>query len=86
MVKTAVETGTPIVPMTLRGTRQIMRGSWLVPRPGRIEVWIGAPIAPEGDDWHAVVALRDKVAEQIAAHCGEPRLDLVAGGPERPPA
>jgi 1-acyl-sn-glycerol-3-phosphate acyltransferase len=82
--KTAVETKTPIVPMTLRGTRQVMRGTWLIPRPGRIELWIGSPTAPEGDDWRAVVSLRDRVAEAIAARCGEPRLDLVAGGPERP--
>jgi len=30
-----------------------------------------------------VVALRDRVAADIAAHCPEPRLDLVAGGPVR---
>jgi hypothetical protein len=30
------------------------------------------------------VALRDEVAEAIAAQCGEPRLDLVAAGPVRP--
>jgi hypothetical protein len=39
---------------------------------------------PEGEGWRAVVELRDKVAAQIAAHCGEPRLDLMAGGPPRP--
>jgi hypothetical protein len=47
-------------------------------------VWIGSPLAPEGEGWHAIVSLRDRVAEAIATHCGEPRLDLVAGGPERP--
>ena len=36
------------------------------------------PLLPKGEGWHAVVALRDRVAEAIAAHCGEPRLDLVA--------
>jgi 1-acyl-sn-glycerol-3-phosphate acyltransferase len=82
--KAAVETGTPIVPMAVQGTRQVMRGDHLVPRPGRVSLWIGAPIAPEGDGWRAIVCLRDRVAEAIAAHCGEPRLDLVAGGPERP--
>ena len=41
-------------------------------------------MAPSGDDWRAIVSLRDRVAEAIAAHCGEPRLDLVAAGPERP--
>ncbi|HET7294585.1 MAG TPA: AMP-binding protein [Vicinamibacteria bacterium] len=81
--KTAVETGTPIVPLALTGTRRVLRdGAWL-PRPGRVHLWVGAPIAAEGSDWKAIVALRDRVAEEIAAHCGEPRLDLVAGGPPR---
>jgi 1-acyl-sn-glycerol-3-phosphate acyltransferase len=82
--KAAVETRTPIVPMAVQGTRQVLRGDDLLPRPGRVSLWIGAPIAPEGEGWHAVVALRDRVAEAIAAHCGEPRLDTVAAGPERP--
>ena len=84
--KAAVETGTPIVPLALQGTRQVMRGDRFVPVPGRVTLWIGEPIAPEGEGWRAIVTLRDKVAEAIAAHCGEPRLDLVAGGPERPEA
>ena len=45
-------------------------------------VYSGVP-HPEGDGWRAVVDLRDRVADAIAAHCGEPRLDLVAAGPER---
>jgi 1-acyl-sn-glycerol-3-phosphate acyltransferase len=82
--KAAVETKTPIVPLALQGTRQVLRGDNVLPRPGRVSVWIGSPLAPEGEGWHAIVSLRDRVAEAIATHCGEPRLDLVAGGPERP--
>jgi 1-acyl-sn-glycerol-3-phosphate acyltransferase len=82
--KAAVESGTPVVPMALRGTRQVLRGDDFLPRPGRVTLWIGAPIVPSGDDWRAIVSLRDRVAEAIAAHCDEPRLDLVAAGPERP--
>jgi 1-acyl-sn-glycerol-3-phosphate acyltransferase len=82
--KAAVESGTPVVPMALRGTRQVLRGDDILPRPGRVTLWIGAPIVPSGDDWRAIVSLRDRVAEAIAAHCDEPRLDLVAAGPERP--
>jgi 1-acyl-sn-glycerol-3-phosphate acyltransferase len=84
--KTAVETGTPVAPLALRGTRQVLRAETLLPRPGRIELWIGTPIAPTGGGWRAVVELRDRVAAAIAAQCGEPVLDLVAGGPERPVA
>lgn len=79
--KTAVEAGLPITPVALRGVRTLLRdGTWL-PRPGPVEVWVGAPIAPEGEGWHAVVALRDRVADALAEHCGEPRLDLLAAGP-----
>jgi 1-acyl-sn-glycerol-3-phosphate acyltransferase len=84
--KTAAEAGVPVVPMALLGTRQVLRGDSPRPHPGRVRLWIGPPVMPGGTDWNAVVAFRDRVAEVIAAHCGEPRLDLVAAGPERPPS
>lgn len=80
--KTAVEAGVPVVPVALRGTRKALRRTWL-PRPLPIHVWAGEPIAAEGEGWHAMVRLRDRAAAVIAAECGEPRLDLVSGGPER---
>ena len=82
----AATAGAPVVPLALRGTRRVMRGDWGLPRPGRIALWVGEPIAPEGTDMAALVRLRGRVADAIAAHCGEPRLDLVAAGPERPAA
>jgi 1-acyl-sn-glycerol-3-phosphate acyltransferase len=81
--ETAVETGAPVVPIALRGTRHVLRGGTWLPRPGTIRVWIGAAIGPHGSDWSAALKLRDQAVEAIAAHCGEPRLALVAGGPER---
>jgi fatty-acyl-CoA synthase len=80
----AAEAGAPVVPLALRGTRSVMRGEWVLPRPGRISLWVGEPMAPDGTDMAALVRLRARVADAIAAHCGEPRLDLVAAGPERP--
>jgi len=82
--KTAAETGTPVVPLALQGTRRVLRDGSLLPRPARVRLWIGEPIAPRGSAWRDVVELRDRVADAIAAECGEPRLDLVAGGPPRP--
>jgi len=82
--KTAVETGTPVVPLALRGARRALRDGTVIPRPGPLHLWIGAPIVPEGEGWRAVVRLRDRVADAIAAHCGEPRLDMVAGSHARP--
>jgi 1-acyl-sn-glycerol-3-phosphate acyltransferase len=78
--RSAVETGRPVVPLALRGARRVLRdGRWL-PRPGPIDLWIGDPILPDGADWDAQLRLRDRVAQAIAEHCGEPRLDMVAGG------
>jgi 1-acyl-sn-glycerol-3-phosphate acyltransferase len=79
--KTAVQTGTPVVPLALRGARRVLRDGRRVPQPGPIHLWVGRPIVPEGSGWRAVVDLRDRAAEAIAARCGEPRLDLVAAGP-----
>ncbi|HEU5260428.1 MAG TPA: AMP-binding protein [Gemmatimonadales bacterium] len=79
----AAATGTPVVPVALRGTRRVLRdGVWL-PRPGPIGVWIGSALVPASTAWRDVLELRDRAADVIAAHCNEPRLDLVAGGPVR---
>jgi 1-acyl-sn-glycerol-3-phosphate acyltransferase len=42
--KLALRTGVPIVPITIRGTFQLLPKTTLVPRPGRVDVFIGAPI------------------------------------------
>jgi fatty-acyl-CoA synthase len=79
----AADAQLPVVPLALAGTRRILR-DLKQPRPGRAAVWIGEPRWPQGTGWRDVVALRDAVAEDIAARCGEPRLDVVAAGPLRP--
>jgi 1-acyl-sn-glycerol-3-phosphate acyltransferase len=80
----AVATGAPVVPIALRGTRHVLASGRYVPRPGRISLWIGEPLTPPADGWRAALELRDRTASDIATHCGEPRLDLVVGGVERP--
>jgi 1-acyl-sn-glycerol-3-phosphate acyltransferase len=79
--KTAVETGVPVVPMALRGTRRVLRDRSRWPRPGAIHLWIGEPLRGEGTEWRSMVELRDRASAAIAAHSGERRLELVAGGP-----
>jgi fatty-acyl-CoA synthase len=81
--KAAVDTGTPVVPVSLRGARRVLRGGTWLPRSGAIHVRVGTPVAPQGVGWQSVVALRDSVAAEISRHCGEPRLDLLTAGPVR---
>lgn len=82
--ETAVETGVPVVPVALQRTRQILPAGRILPRPGRVRLWIGPPIMPEGEGSPAVIALRDRVFEAIATHCGEPALETFIGGPATP--
>ncbi len=79
----AVEAGVPVVPVAIRGTRRLLRDGVWRPRPGRVDVWVGPPLRAAGAAWRDVVALREAAAEQVAAHCGEARLDLVAARPVR---
>jgi len=81
----AARAGAPVLPLALRGTRRVLRGDGGLPRPGPISLHVGEPVEPAGTDMAALVTLRAEVMDQIAAHCGEPRLDLVAAGPARPP-
>ncbi len=70
----AAQNGVPLLPVTIRGARSVLRdGSWFT-RRGTIVVTIGAPITPQGEDWNAAVALRDAARAEILRHCGEPDL------------
>jgi 1-acyl-sn-glycerol-3-phosphate acyltransferase len=75
----AAETGRPIVPVVLRGTRSVLRGSQWFPRPGRVSVYVCSAVHPDAHDFSAAIRLRDKVRAMILARCGEPDL-APAGG------
>jgi 1-acyl-sn-glycerol-3-phosphate acyltransferase len=46
--KIAVRAGVPIVPVSIRGTFQLLPKTTLAPRPGRVDVIIGEPIDTRG--------------------------------------
>jgi len=70
----AAQQNLPILPLTLRGTRSILRGDQWFPRRGAIRVHWGTPIPPEGSDFMAAVRLRGKTRAAILCHCGEPDM------------
>jgi 1-acyl-sn-glycerol-3-phosphate acyltransferase len=71
---TAVQAGIPVVPVTIRGTRNKLRSESWFPRRGSVSVAIGSPVDPAGTDWGAAVKLRDAVRREILRHLGEPDL------------
>jgi 1-acyl-sn-glycerol-3-phosphate acyltransferase len=70
--RAAVDTGRPIVPIALRGTRRVLPdGTWMFTR-GPIDVSIGAPLVPAAHGWQEMVRLRDDARTVIAHGSGEP--------------
>jgi 1-acyl-sn-glycerol-3-phosphate acyltransferase len=70
----ALDAGVPIVPVSISGTRAVLRDKGTFPRRGRISVTIGETIPPQGEGWDAALALRDRTRSAVLAHCGEPDL------------
>jgi 1-acyl-sn-glycerol-3-phosphate acyltransferase len=69
--RAAVETGRPIVPVALAGTRDMLPdGTWLF-RRARLSVHVYEPLTPERPGWPEMVRLRGATREQIARGCGE---------------
>jgi 1-acyl-sn-glycerol-3-phosphate acyltransferase len=71
---TAARAGVPVVPVSIRGAREIVRGHDWFPYRGRITVTIGPPIHPQGEGWEVALNLRDAARHEIVRHCGEPDL------------
>ncbi|MBI1745510.1 MAG: AMP-binding protein [Acidobacteria bacterium] len=70
----ASQTGVPVLPVALRGTRSILRdGQWL-PKRGEASITISAPITPAGAGWSEALRLRDAARASILGYCGEPDL------------
>jgi 1-acyl-sn-glycerol-3-phosphate acyltransferase len=62
----AAETATPLVPVTLNGTRSLLRDQAWLPRRQAVRVLIGPPIAPTGAGWEHTLELRDAARTAIA--------------------
>ena len=82
--KAAVTTGLPIIPVSLAGTRRVLRDGTYLPRPSRITITLSPPIYPnapeklsntsDASDWHELIRLRDNVRKTIAQYTAEPIL------------
>jgi 1-acyl-sn-glycerol-3-phosphate acyltransferase len=70
----AIESGTSIVPVGIRGSRDVVRPGGRFPRRGAIHVTIGQPISSSGKGWQATLNLRDRARAAILSLSGEPEL------------
>lgn len=70
----AAAAGAPVIPVTLTGTRTLLRGESKRPRFSRLAVWVGEPLAPQGAAWEDALRLRDAARRRILMQLGEPDL------------
>ncbi|TIC82067.1 AMP-binding protein [Crenobacter intestini] len=68
----AARTGSPVLPVTLGGTRALLPGERRWPRFARLSVTIHPPLFPSGTDWRSALALRDAARAVMLARVGEP--------------
>ncbi len=76
--KIAIETGVPICPIALKGTRKILRDDEKLMCPNQVIITVCDAIQPRGKEWHDVTQLRHAVRLEVAKYCGEPSLDFIA--------
>lgn len=87
----ATGASTPVIPVGIRGTRDVVRPGTKLPHRAAISVCIGEPITPVGSGWPAALALRDQAHAAILQLTAEPALGEPAPQgatvtPARPPA
>ena len=61
-----------VLPVTLTGTRSILRSDQWFPRRGVVSLRVGSLVSADGPDFPAAIRLRDRVRAEILANCGEP--------------
>jgi 1-acyl-sn-glycerol-3-phosphate acyltransferase len=69
--KTAVDAGCAVVPVAIRGTRDVLPADTWRPRPGRIDVTVLPSLVATGEGWREIVRLRDVARTEIAHALGE---------------
>jgi 1-acyl-sn-glycerol-3-phosphate acyltransferase len=81
--KACVDSGAPILPISLKGTRKFLRDGTYLPRPTSVTITVHPAIYPqkpganehaESFEWHELIRLRDLTREAIGHDSGEPIL------------
>lgn len=67
----AVDAGCPVIPVAIRGTRNVFPALSRLLKPGRITVTFGAPLHAKNSDWSEIVRLRNEALSFISSNCGE---------------
>jgi 1-acyl-sn-glycerol-3-phosphate acyltransferase len=64
----------PVIPLVIRGSRQVLPSASWLPRYGNLEIIIGHEIAPEGNDGEAATRLKEAVRLAMLRELDEPEI------------
>jgi 1-acyl-sn-glycerol-3-phosphate acyltransferase len=70
----AMQTGLPVVPVSIAGSRHVMTKGHLTVRPGEVSLTIHAPIETAGMSRDAVRKIADETREVVRRHVDEPAV------------
>lgn len=70
----AAKANVPVVPVTINGTRSILRDDSRFPHRGKIRIAISTPIRSAENDWDAAVHLRNEARKSMLKTLDEPDL------------
>ena len=71
---TAAQAELPILPVTIKGTRSILRADSKMSHHGTVTIIVDEPIVPTAADWAAAIALRNATREVFIKNLNEPEL------------
>jgi len=67
----AASSNCPVVPVGIRGSREVLRPGSFWPHRGAVRITIGEPVLPAGNDFSDRVVMRDRVRDAIAQLSGD---------------
>ncbi|MFN0299981.1 MAG: AMP-binding protein [Burkholderiales bacterium] len=67
----SAESGLPIVPVTLVGTRALLPAQTWLPRRAKVRIVVGEPMAPRGSGWEDAIRLRNAARNTIETTLGQ---------------
>jgi len=70
----AAEAELPIIPITIKGTRDILKGDSKMLQRREVTITIGAAVKTEGSDWQAAIRLKNTARAEMLKQLEEPDL------------
>ncbi|MCP3666601.1 MAG: AMP-binding protein [Gammaproteobacteria bacterium] len=70
----AAKAGMPVVPVVIRGTREILRANSKMIHRGNVSVTIEEAVSIDGNDWQAAITLKERVRAEMLKRLHEPDI------------